>query len=109
MPLWDKFARENAGIIDLDRVTVMGESLGTGMALQAGLLYPDVFAAIVATGITDGTNCVHVADFEPENVLVRARDREASQLKLIVATFAETEGNADKRMDGLLDLVEKAG
>jgi len=109
MPLWEKFSKENADVIDTDRVMVMGESLGTGMALQAGLSYPDVFSAIVATGLTTGDSCTDVNDFKIDKVLPTKSSRKATKLKTVVATFAENEENADQRITGLFELLKTAG
>lgn len=109
MPYWENFRKENAAIIDEDRVTVMGESLGTGMAFQTGLMYPDIFSSIVATGITDGSDCHKADDFDGSLVLPTKGSREATKLKSVIATFAEKEREADDRVKGLLDLISDAG
>lgn len=109
LPVWERFVQENKDIIDEDRVVVMGESLGSGMALQAGFLYPNLFKAIVATGITDGSSCVSVDTFAPEALswVEKAQqvDSDSSAVKLVALTFAEKEMGVEDRVDGILDLL----
>eukprot|EP00927_Polykrikos_kofoidii_P068259 TRINITY_DN63615_c0_g1_i1.p1 TRINITY_DN63615_c0_g1~~TRINITY_DN63615_c0_g1_i1.p1 ORF type:complete len:419 (-),score=57.00 TRINITY_DN63615_c0_g1_i1:172-1428(-) len=57
MPLLASLRANYGGLIDWNRVVVVGTSMGSGMALQAGLRYPDVFAGSFAIGLTDGHIC----------------------------------------------------
>lgn len=109
MPLFEQFVAEHGDILDMSRVTAAGESLGSGMALQAGLTRPDVFSAIIAMGITDGSTCDDVEHFHPEKLQIGTFDSANSKLGLIVATFAEKEANIEGRLSGILEVLDASG
>merc|ERR1719401_1656668 len=56
MPLWDHVKETYSKQLDTGRVAVAGASLGSGMALQAALLRPDVFTTSIVVGLADGSH-----------------------------------------------------
>jgi len=110
VPLLDKFKLQYGAVVDENNVIAVGESLGSGMAVQAALLRPDIFTTVVAMGVTDGSSCEDVQHYHPEKLGI-SQDKVAKKdwkLKLVVAAFAENEANVDERVSGLLGLIDKA-
>ena len=108
-PLWEQFLEEHGDVVDTTRVTAAGESLGSGMALQAGLSRPDIFSTIIAMGVTDGSTCEDVEHFHSEKVHVGGFNAKDSKLELVGATFAEKEGNLKERAAGILEVLDASG
>jgi len=110
LPLWESLQETHGAKLDTNRVAVMGASLGSGMALQAGLLHPDKFSLVVAAGLADGSHCEDAAsggkvEWDSSAVLAGNSVPSGDKLKGIVVVMAEKETELDTRLSALLQMV----
>jgi len=112
MPLW-KHVKETYGEkLDTDRVAAAGASLGSGMAMQAALLRPDVFTMAMAVGLADGSHCEDgeggKVDFNKDAILAgKSVPHDAWKLKGILVVMSEKETELDTRLTALLNMLDK--
>jgi len=104
--------------LDGDRVTVAGASLGSGMAMQAGLLHPDLFSAVVAGGLADGSHCAGddpttpAVPFDakklPSAAAIPTVDSQNWKLKSITIIMGEKELFLDEKVTAILDVLDES-
>jgi len=111
MPLW-KHVKETYGEqLDTDRVAAAGASLGSGMALQAALLRPDVFTMALVVGLADGSHCEDgeggKVAFDQTAILAgKSVPHDSWKLKGLVVVMSEKETELDTRLTALLNLLD---
>jgi len=111
MPLWEHVKETYGEKLDTDRVAAAGASLGSGMALQAALLRPDVFTMAMVVGLADGSHCEDgdggKVDFDKAAILAgKAVPHDSWKLKGLVVVMSEKETELDTRLTALLNLLD---
>eukprot|EP00928_Gymnodinium_smaydae_P088325 TRINITY_DN72431_c0_g1_i1.p1 TRINITY_DN72431_c0_g1~~TRINITY_DN72431_c0_g1_i1.p1 ORF type:complete len:390 (+),score=95.55 TRINITY_DN72431_c0_g1_i1:57-1226(+) len=114
LPLWNELKEKHSGLLDDNRVAAVGASMGSGMAMQAGLLHPELFSTVVAAGLADGSHCEdgpnNEVKFEVDAILGSNKvPTGKSKLKGIVMIMSELEKNLDTRLGSTLDMLETSG
>jgi hypothetical protein len=112
MPLWAQVKKEYGEKLDVNRVAAAGASLGSGMALQAALLRPDIFSMSIAVGLADGSHCEDgpggKVEFDGSAILAgNSVPHDSSKLKGIVVVMSEKETELDSRLAALLNILDE--
>jgi len=111
MPLWKHLQETYGEKLDTNRVAAAGASLGSGMALQAALLRPDVFTTAIAVGLADGSHCEDgeggKVEFDGNAILAgNSVPKDSFKLKGIVVVMSEKETELDTRLTALLKILD---